>query len=55
MTPDYQLPLHFTGKIANLTFRLRSKQLTEDDYKVMDQYVIKLTGYGSDQQGVSFK
>jgi hypothetical protein len=37
MTPEYQLMLHFTGKIAKLTFRLRPKQLTEDDYKVMDQ------------------
>jgi hypothetical protein len=41
MTPDHRLPLHFTGKIPKLTFRLRSKQVTGDDYKVMDQYVIE--------------
>jgi hypothetical protein len=41
MTPEYQLTLHFAGKMANLTFRLRSKQLTEEDYKVMDQSVTK--------------
>jgi len=48
MTPDYQLPLHFTGKIAKQTFRPRLKQLTEDDYKVMDQYIIKAKDYASD-------
>ena len=41
MTPDYYLAFHFTGKTAKLMFRLRSKQLTEDDYELMEQYVIK--------------
>jgi len=48
VAPDSQLPLHFTGKTAKLTFRLRSKQLTEHDYKVMDEYVIKAKDWGSD-------
>jgi len=38
---DYQVPFHFTGRIAKLTFKLGPEQLTEDDYKVMHQYVIR--------------
>ena len=37
---DYQVPFRFTGKVAKLTFELGREQLTEDDYKVMHQYVI---------------
>jgi arylsulfatase len=36
---DYQVPFHFTGKIAKLTFNLKPEQLSEDDRKFM-QYVI---------------
>jgi arylsulfatase A-like enzyme len=38
---DYQVPFRFTGKVAKLTFELGREQLTEDDYKVMHQYVIR--------------
>jgi len=38
---DYQVPFHFTGKIAKLTFKLGSEQLTEAYRKVMHQYVIR--------------
>jgi arylsulfatase A-like enzyme len=38
---DYQVPFRFTGKITKLTFKLGPEQLTEDDYKVMHQYVIR--------------
>jgi hypothetical protein len=38
---DYQVPFHFTGKVAKLTFEVGREQLTEDDYKVMHQYVIR--------------
>ena len=38
---DYQVAFHFTGRIAKLTFKLGPEQLTEDDYKVMHQYVIR--------------
>jgi arylsulfatase A-like enzyme len=37
---DYQVPFHFTGQIAKLTFNLKPEQLSEDDRKVM-QYVIR--------------
>jgi len=37
---DYQVPFHFTGKIAKLTFNLKPELLSEDDRKVM-QYVIR--------------
>ena len=38
---DYQVPFRFTGKVAKLTFELGREQLSEDDYKVMHQYVIR--------------
>jgi arylsulfatase len=38
---DYQVPFHFTGKIAKLTFKLWPEQLTEAYRKVMHQYVIR--------------
>jgi arylsulfatase len=38
---DYQVPFHFTGKIAKLTFKLEPEQMTEADRKVMHQYVIR--------------
>ena len=38
---DYQVPFHFTGKLAKLTFKLGPEQLTEADRKVMHQYVIR--------------
>ena len=38
---DYQVPFHFTGKIAKLTFKLGPEQLTEAYRKVMHQYVIR--------------
>ena len=38
---DYQVPFNFTGKIAKLTFKLEPEQLTEEDRKVMHQYVIR--------------
>jgi hypothetical protein len=38
---DYRVPFHFTGKIAKLTFKLQPEQLTEEDRKVMNQYVIR--------------
>ena len=38
---DYQVPFHFTGKIAKLTFKLGLEQITEEDRKVMHQYVIR--------------
>ena len=38
---DYQVPFHFTGKIARLTFKLGPEQLTEAYRKVMHKYVIR--------------
>ena len=38
---DYQVPFHFTGTVAKLTFKLGQEQLTEDDRKVMHQYVMR--------------
>jgi len=38
---DYQVPFHFTGKIAKLNFKLGPEQLTEMYRKVMHQYVIR--------------
>jgi arylsulfatase len=38
---DYQVPFHFTGKIAKVTFKLGSEQLTEAYRKVIHQYVIR--------------
>jgi hypothetical protein len=38
---DYQVPFHFTGKLDKLTFKLEPEQLTEEDRKVMHQYVIR--------------
>jgi len=38
---DYQPPFRFTGKLDKLTIKLGPSQLTEDDHKVMDQYVIR--------------
>jgi hypothetical protein len=38
---DYQVPFHFNGKLAKLTFKLGPEQLTEADRKVMHQYVIR--------------
>jgi arylsulfatase len=38
---DYQVPFRFTGKIAKLTFKLGPEQITEEDRKVMHQYVIR--------------
>jgi hypothetical protein len=38
---DYQVPFTFTGKIDKLTFKLGPEQMTEEDRKVMHQYVIR--------------
>jgi hypothetical protein len=38
---DYQPPFRFTGKLDKLTIKLGPGQLTEDDYKVIHQYVIR--------------
>jgi arylsulfatase len=38
---DYHVPFRFTGKIAKLTFKLGPEQITEEDRKVMHQYVIR--------------
>ena len=32
---DYQVPFHFTGEVAKLTFKLGPEQITEEDRKVM--------------------
>ena len=34
---DYQVPFHFTGKIAKLTIKLGPDQLVEEDRKVMNE------------------
>jgi hypothetical protein len=39
---DYQVPFHFTGEVAKLTFKLGPEQITEEDRKVMHKYVISL-------------
>jgi arylsulfatase len=38
---DYHVPFRFTGRIAKLTFKLGPEQITEEDRKVMHQYVIR--------------
>jgi hypothetical protein len=38
---DYQVPFHFTGKVAKLTFKIGQEQISEDDRKVMHQYVMR--------------
>jgi hypothetical protein len=38
---DYQVPFHFNGKIAKLTFKLGPEHITEEDRKVMHEYVIR--------------
>jgi arylsulfatase A-like enzyme len=38
---DYQVPFHFTGKVAKLTFKLGQEQISEDDRKAMHQYVMR--------------
>jgi hypothetical protein len=38
---DYQVPFHFTGRVAKLTFNLGQEQITDDDRKVMHQYVMR--------------
>jgi arylsulfatase A-like enzyme len=38
---NYHVPFRFTGKIAKLTFKLGPEQITEEDRKVMHQYVIR--------------
>ena len=38
---DYQVPFHFTGKIAKLTYKLGPPQLTEADRKIMHTGIIK--------------
>ena len=38
---DYQVPFRFTGRIAKLTFKLGPEQMTEEDRKVMNEYVIR--------------
>jgi len=45
---DYQPPFRFTGKLDKLTIKLGPSQLTEDDHKVMDQYVIRANDEPSD-------
>jgi arylsulfatase len=38
---DYQVPFHFTGKIARLTFKLGPQQLTENERKIMHAAIIR--------------
>jgi len=45
---DYQPPFRFTGKLDKLTIKLGPGQLTEDDYKVMHQYVNRANDEASD-------
>ena len=38
---DYQVPFHFTGKVAKVTIKLGPEQLVEDDRKMKQQVLAR--------------